>query len=303
MISLKQINYALTVGKNLHFKKAADECFVSASTLSNSIGDMEKQLGFKIFERDNRKVIITKLGKKFLEKASVISIEIKEIEKISQLHLNPLSHKISLGMIPTISPFLIPTILPRLNMEYPKLQLQLVEAKSQELVNQVQNGELDMAILALPYPLKELRVMKFWAEDFFWICRAEDERASIKKIRARELDLAELILLEEGNCLTDHILAACDATHNHQHTFKVSNLGTLIQLTKGGMGTSLIPAMATAQLVDSDPALAKVCLDEKSPHREIAIVIRETFVAMHEVDLLASLFTEELHKVLPILNP
>ena len=299
MISLKQINYALRVGKTLHFKKAADECFISASTLSNAINEMEKQLGFKIFERDNRRVIVTKQGEDFLEKAAAISLEVEDIKKISQLYAEPLSHKISIGMIPTISPFLIPAVLPRLNKDYPKLELQLVEAKSNELVNQIQNGELDMGILALPYPTKDLKVLKFWAEDFFWICKAGDERSKMQKITARELDLSELILLEEGNCLTDHVLSACNISFSHQHSFRVSNLNTLMQLIKGGMGTTLIPAMATEQLVDNDRMLTKAYLDEKSPHREIALLTRETFVAMDEVGLLADIFSEELQKALP----
>ncbi len=299
MISLKQINYALRVGKTLHFKKAADECFISASTLSNAINEMEKQLGFKIFERDNRRVIVTKQGEDFLEKAAAISLEVEDIKKISQLYAEPLSHKISIGMIPTISPFLIPAVLPRLNKDYPKLELQLVEAKSHELVNQIQTGELDMGILALPYPIKDLKVLKFWAEDFFWICKVDDERSNMKKITARELDLSELILLEEGNCLTDHVLSACNISFSHQHSFRVSNLNTLMQLVKGGMGTTLIPAMATEQLVDNDRMLTKAYLDEKSPHREIALLTRETFVAMDEVGLLADIFSEELQKALP----
>ena len=299
MISLKQINYALQIGKTLHFKKAADECFISASTLSNAIKEMEKQLGFKIFERDNRRVIVTKQGEDFLEKAAAISLEVEDIKKISQLYAEPLSHKISIGMIPTISPFLIPTVLPRLNKDYPKLELQLVEAKSHELVHQIQNGELDMGILALPYPTKDLKVLKFWAEDFFWICKADDERSKIQKITAKELDLSELILLEEGNCLTDHVLSACNISFSHQHSFRVSNLNTLMQLIKGGMGTTLIPAMATEQLVDNDRMLTKAYLDEKSPHREIALLTRKTFVAMDEVGLLADIFSEELQKALP----
>ena len=223
----------------------------------------------------------------------------EDIKKISQLYAEPLSHKISIGMIPTISPFLIPAVLPRLNKDYPKLELQLVEAKSHELVNQIQNGELDMGILALPYPVKDLKVLKFWSEDFFWICKADDERSKMQKITARELDLSELILLEEGNCLTDHVLSACNISFSHQHSFRVSNLNTLMQLVKGGMGTTLIPAMATEQLVDNDRMLTKAYLDEKSPHREIALLTRETFVAMDEVGLLADIFSEELQKALP----
>ena len=120
-------------------------------------------------------------------------------------------------------------MLPRLNKDYPKLELQLVEAKSHELVHQIQNGELDMGILALPYPVKDLKVLKFWAEDFFWICKADDERSKIQKITARELDLSELILLKKGIvlpimfCLPAIFLLV-------PHSFRVSNLNTLMQL-------------------------------------------------------------------------
>ena len=197
-------------------------------------------------------------------------------------------------MIPTISPFLIPAVLPRLNKDYPKLELQLVEAKSNELVNQIQNGELDMGILALPYPIKDLKVLKFWAEDFFWICKADDERSKMKKITARELDLSDLILLEEGNCLTDHVLSACNISFSRQHSFRVSNLNTLMQLIKGGMGTTVIPEMAISQLLNSDPELTSSHLNEKGPHREIAIVIRPNYAGRKDVEVLLSQFSRQL---------
>ena len=113
MLTLKQIDYALAVGKNLHFKKAADECYVSPSTLSNAITELETQLGVKIFERNNKKVIVTSLGQEILEKAQQIRLEVQNIYELVQNKSNGLSHYISLGIIPTISPYFLPLILPK----------------------------------------------------------------------------------------------------------------------------------------------------------------------------------------------
>ena len=112
MITLKQINYALSVSRNLHFKKAADECSVSPSTLSNAVTEMENQLGYEIFERDNKRVLKTELGKTFLESAQSIKLQIDDLEKLAHLKEEPLSHSLSLGIIPTIGPYLLPVVLP-----------------------------------------------------------------------------------------------------------------------------------------------------------------------------------------------
>ena len=209
MVSIKQINYALAVEKEMHFKNAADKCYVSASTLSNAISKMEKQLGFEIFERNNKKVIITKLGKEILKKYKSIKLQLEDIHKISENNSQPLSHPISLGVIPTISPFLMPNAIKSLSGKFPKLNLLISEGQSNDLIDKVKNGDLDMAILALPYKLQGLIPKKFWVEDFFWITKKDDARSKVKEIKANELDRSELLLLEEGHCLKDHILSAC----------------------------------------------------------------------------------------------
>ena len=129
MISIKQINYAIAVAETLHFKKAAEKCFVSPSTLSNAITEMESQLGLKIFERDNKKVIVTNLGQSIIEKAKNIKNEIENISKLSELNSEPFSNSISLGIIPTIGPFLLPILLPRIKKDYPNLNLNIVRLK------------------------------------------------------------------------------------------------------------------------------------------------------------------------------
>lgn len=123
MISIKQINYALAVAKTLHFRKAAEICFVSPSTLSNAITEMENQLGVKIFERDNKKVFVTELGREILEKSKTIKMQLEDIQKISESTKAPLSHNLSIGIIPTVSPFILPYLLPKLRSDFPKLNL------------------------------------------------------------------------------------------------------------------------------------------------------------------------------------
>ncbi len=294
MITIKQIGYALKVAANLHFKKAADECFVTPSTLSNAITEMEKQLGFQVFERDNRKVMVTNLGADFIKKAQLIKLQLEDIRKISELQSEPLSHRLSVGIIPTISPFFIPMVLPKLSIEYPKLILQLEEAQSELLINRVKTGDLDMAILALPYDLKGMVAFKFWEEDFYWVSKADDKRSKVGKIKARDLKASELILLEDGNCLKDHVLSACKIAESSQHSFRASTLTTVIQLVKGGMGTTVIPEMAISQLLNSDPELTSSHLNEKGPHREIAIVIRPNYAGRKDVEVLLSLFARQL---------
>ena len=295
MISVKQINYALAVEKELHFKNAADKCYVSASTLSNAISEMEKQLGFEIFERNNKKVIVTKLGEEILNKYKNIKLQLEDIKKISENNSQPLSHPISIGVIPTISPFLMPLAIKSLSSKFPKLNLNISEGQSNELIDKVKKGDLDMAILALPFKLRGLIPIKIWVEDFFWITKKDDARSKAKEIKANELDRSELLLLEEGHCLKDHILAACKMTKQASNiSFKASSLNTLVEFVKNGMGTTLVPKMAISQLMAGNPDLKNLHLNESGPHREIAIVIRPNYGGIQDVELLES----ELKKIL-----
>lgn len=294
MISIKQINYAIAVAETLHFKKAAEQCFVSPSTLSNAITEMENQLGLKIFERDNKKVIVTNLGKSIIEKAKNIKNEIENISKLSELNSEPFSNSISLGIIPTIGPFLLPILLPRIKKDYPNLNLNIVEAQTDVLLKKISSGEIEMAIMALPFETSGYKVNKFWNENFFWITKKEDPRSNKTSIKAKDLDLSELIMLEEGNCLKDHILNACKIKNTSKITFNASTLSTSIELVKGGIGTTLVPEMAVTKLIADNPELSKIKLDEKGPHREIALISRQNYAGEREVKDLMKLFSEEL---------
>ena len=297
MLTFKQIDYALAVGKNLHFKKAADECYVSPSTLSNAITELETQLGVKIFERNNKKVIVTSLGHEILSKAKKIKLEVKNIHELAQHNVDGLSSSLSIGIIPTISPYFLPLVLPKIQKEFSNLQLKIEEGQSQILTNRVKEGDLDMAILALPYDVQDLVSFKFWEEDFFWVSHSQNKNAGKSEIRASELEHSELMLLEDGHCLKDHILDACNIDSSSQYSLKASSLNTLIQLVKGKMGTTLVPEMALKELVGNKKDLSISHLDEPGPHREIALITRPNYAGMENVKMLVDFFGNSLKEL------
>jgi len=296
MISLKQIIYALAIKRNLHFKKAAEECSISQSALSTALAEMEKQLGFQIFERDNKKVLITPLGREVLEKARSIKLQMDDIQHLADAHKTPLSTPLSVGIIPTISPYLLPVILPALQSKYPDLQLNVSEQQSHVLVDQVRRGIIDTAILALPYDIQGLLAFKFWQENFFWLSHVDDNLAEKTSIAADDIDSTRLMLLQEGHCLKDHALAACKLSHIASRNLSATSLSTLVQLVAGKMGSTLIPQMALKSLVENNPDLKAIPLAESGPHREIAFIVRPNYPGLNNVEILMALFAKLLHK-------
>jgi LysR family transcriptional regulator, hydrogen peroxide-inducible genes activator len=296
MISFKQIVYALALERTLHFRKAALECSISQSAFSTALSEMEKQLGFQVFERNNKKVFITPLGQRMLKQARVIQLQMDDLHRLADIHKRPLSSPISIGIIPTISPFLLPIILPPLQSQYPDLDLGVYEEQSHVLVEQVKRGDIDVAILALPFDIKGLLTFKFWQENFYWVTCSDNELAKKSNIRANEIDTSTLMLLNEGHCLKDHALAACKLTSEPSHSLSATSLTTLVQLVAGKMGSTLVPEMAVTQLVDLNPALAKVPLAESGPHREIAFIVRPNYPAVKNIELLIELFNKVLNR-------
>ena len=296
MITLKQINYALSIQKNLHFKKAADECFVSPSTLSNAINEMEAQLGTQIFERDNKKVIVTKSGEEILKKAKEIKIQMQDIYKLGENRNSIGNLSISMGIIPTVGPYFLPLILPELKKRFPNLNLKIIEGQSTQLVSKVKDGDLDIAILALPFELKGLLALKFWKENFHLISHKDEVGKKRKKIKAKNIDTSNLLVLEDGHCLKKHIISACKISTKKEFSMESSSMGTLIQLVAGKMGKTLVPKLAVNQLIESIPSLVETELDEPGPHRELAVIIRPTYTGLQHVEELIEIFKEKLIK-------
>ncbi len=295
MISIKQLSYALTVEETLHFKKAAEKCNVSQSTLSTALNELEKRLGLQIFERDNKKVLVTPIGKRVLLQARSIMLQVEDLQHFAEIQKSPFSYPLSIGLIPTIAPYLLPKLLPILQRHYPLAQLNIVENQSHNLVEMVKRGELDTAILALPYPCDSLLTLPFWEEDFYWVALEGQQHTNQKEISSKELSYCNLLLLEEGHCLKDHILDACKMTdHKSQQNFSATSLNTLTQMVLGNLGTTLIPQMAIDQLTSQHPNLSVVHLNEPGPHRQLAFIMRPNFTRLSSIEALTAMCKQAL---------
>lgn len=295
MISIKQLHYALAIEKTLHFKKAAVACNVSQSALSTAINELEKQLGVTIFERNNKQVLVTNNGRLILSKAKKVKLELDELLQISQLNKQPFASPMTIGVIPTIGPYLLPKVLPEVRKQYPNFKLKIIEEQSHVLVEMVRTGVIDAAIFALPYPIAGLISFDFWQEDFYWICHKDECPKKIQEITTEELELEKLMLLKDGHCLKEHALAACQLQHQKQDTdFDSASLHTLVQMVAGKLGTTLVPQMALDQLIHNESELRAIHLNEPGPHRTIALVIRPNYVRTNELTLLKDIFTQQL---------
>lgn len=298
MISLKQIKYALAIEEHLHFKKAADACSISQSALSSAINDMENILGFQVFERDNKKVLITPLGQQVLDKARKIFVEVNDLSSMAASLQEPLSGELSVGMIPTIAPYLLPVILPAIQESYPKLNLTIEEDESTQLVSRVLAGQLDTAILALPFDCQGLLTFPFWDEDFYLVAHRDTSLAKLKTVSTGDIELSTLMLLKDGHCLKDHALSVCGIKNESTVNIRGTSLGTLIQLVSGKLGTTLVPEIALQQLVAHHPELIALPLKEPGPHRRIAFIVRPNYPALNNIELLKGLITEQLQQTL-----
>jgi LysR family hydrogen peroxide-inducible transcriptional activator len=295
MISIKQLYYALAVEKTLHFKKASEACNVSQSALSTAINELEKQLGITIFERNNKKVLVTNQGRLILTKAKKVKLEVDELLQISNNNNDPFSNAMTIGVIPTIGPYLLPKVLPAIRKKYPDLKLKIVEEHSNVLVDMVRAGDIDTAILALPFAIDGLMRFDFWQEDFYWVSHKDECPKQMEEITSDEVELETLMLLKEGHCLKDHALAACSMQNKEQYAdFNSASLHTLIQMVAGKLGTTLVPQMALDQLIYNESELRAIHLNEPGPHRVISLVIRPNYVRVDEIALLKDIFNTQL---------
>ncbi len=293
MITLRQLEFALAVAKHKHFKRAAEECSISQSALSLGIAELEKQLDTQIFERNNKQVLITPIGEQLLQRAQTIFSEIQDLITMAHSHQTPLAYPMTIGIIPTIAPYLLPKVLPALTDKYPTFEMTVVEKQTERLLDLVRYGHIDTAIIALPYVVEGLHVFEFWAEDFFAVFPKGSDLARLDHITSSQLSKTNLLLLGEGHCLTDQVLSICSMSKEQiKSGFSDASLNTIIQMALAGMGTTLVPEIAIDQIAGDNVMV--VPLAEKGPHRKLAFVTRLNYARVNDVKILSEIFSAVL---------
>ena len=243
--TLRQLRYLVALAEHRHFGRAAEACFATQSTLSAGLQELESLLGVTLVERTKRKVLMTPLGDEVAARACHLLRGAEDIADLARAHGKPLCGRLRLGVIPTIAPFLLPRSLPGLRSLYPELKLELREDLTARLLERLANGDLDAAILALPYEAAEMEMEALFTDPFVLACPPDHPLAALDSVSGAHLAEVDLLLLEEGHCLRDHALAACSLPAPRRgEGMLATSLGTLVQMVASGMGVTLLPRMA-----------------------------------------------------------
>lgn len=268
--TLRQLRYLVAVVDRCHFGQAAAACSVSQSTLSASIQELEDLLGAPLLERTKRSVVPTPLGRSVAERARGLLKGAEDLMDLAQAARDPLSGPLHLGVIPTIGPFLLPRAMPRLRESFPKLQLYLREDQTARLLERLDAGELDAVLLALPYALGDLEVMDLGEDRFSIVYPAGQQPAP-------NIADENLLLLEDGHCLRDQALAACELEGARRNAgFNGTSLHTLAQMVANGLGVTLMPQMAIEAGILRGLDVTVRPLAGAVPHRRIGLAWRRT---------------------------
>ncbi|RIV92771.1 hydrogen peroxide-inducible genes activator [Aurantiacibacter xanthus] len=286
--TIKQLQYLVALHEAGHFGRAADASFVSQSTLSAGIRELESLLGVTLVERSRRVVRFTPLGNQVVAKAHRLLREAEELSELVQAAGQPLSGELRMSVIPTIAPFLLPRILPRLRKERPQLKLFLREETSDHAIESLHHGRADCVLLALPFATGEVAKAKICDDELYVAFPKDDPRDPPAEIPPAMIDEARLMLLEDGHCLKEHALAACNRPELRASATMIgTSLHTLVQMVDNGLGLTMLPKMAIdAGILHETNVVARPLKGPKTS-REIALVWRANSPREEEFRMLA----------------
>lgn len=272
--SLRQLEYAVAVAGTLNFRKAAQQCNVSQPSLSAQLAQLEESIGVQLFERNRQKVLVTSHGSDVIARARVLLRYADDVEAAARRAADPFGGTMRLGVIPTVSPYLLPRIAPVLRREYPRLRLLWTEEKTAILADQLESGSLDAILVAKEAPLGDVDV-EVIAHDPFLLAAARTHPLvhSARPVRASELRGEHVLLLEEGHCFRDQALAICTRAKAHELEFRATSLTTLVQMVAAGDAVTLLPALAVP-VEGRRLKLRKFA--EVAPHRTIVLAWRKS---------------------------
>ncbi len=273
--TLKQLQYFLALCKEQHFGRAAQRSFISQSAFSNAIQELEASLKTRLVDRTNRRVTITSIGQDVAIQARLVLRDMESLIEISQGDSDPLCGDLRLGVIPTIAPFVLPRVLPKIRKAFPQLQLFLVEDQTQRLHERLMQGELDVLLLALPWAMRGVEERILFRDEFRLAYRQGTPRVDPGNYRFNRLDTDSILLLEDGHCLRDHALAACKIRDTQKvRRFGASSLLTLIEMIDADLGISFLPEMALGSSLLRNTRVRLQPLSDGS-YRNIGLVWRK----------------------------
>lgn len=275
--SVRQLRHAVALYETQSFSKAADMSFVAQSSLSTSIKELEDILGVSLFERTTRKVLPTQAGESFILKAKLILRDMQDAVEETQNFKKSFSGDLRLGTIPTIGPYLLPKFLDITRKNYPGYRIYIQEDQTENLLNKLEQGSLDILILALPVDTRDFVVGDFLEDPLYLLCYKDHALSQQQTITRTSLSHHDLLLLEDGHCLRNHALSMCSISYDTKHdSFQATSLKTLLYMIESNLGISLIPKMAVHEEVKEESDVVVKEFSGSAPKRQIALVWRKT---------------------------
>ena len=290
--TMKQLQYLVALADTRHFGRAAERCHITQSTLSAGIRDLESVLGTAVAERSNRHVLITRVGAQVAERAKALLRDAEEVMEVASAGRAPMTGDMRLGVIPTIGPFLLPRVLPGLRERFPELTVYLREEQTAPLLARLEDGELDAALIALPYETGDLDTRVILEDEFLFACNRDHAFAGAGEVSLDALAGERLLLLEEGHCLRGHALDVCEMGDTIARAqFEASSLHTLVQMVAAGIGVTLVPRLAVDARIAEGTGISLSRLAVPASRR-IGLAWRRTSLRAEEFRLLADTLRE-----------
>ena len=293
--TIKQLRYFVALCEEQHFGRAAARSFVSQSAFSTAIQDLEHLLDAQLVDRTRRQVTITSVGQEIETQARLCLRDVESLVEMVGQRREPLSGPLHVGVIPTIAPFLLPPLLPKLRRSYKSLKLFLIEDQTERIHERLLDGELDVLLLALPYDLRSIETMTLFRDRFCLAMREGSEAVDPDNYRFNRLQAESILLLEDGHCLRDHALAACKIRNTEKvNRFAASSLLTLVEMVDADLGITFLPEMARGSGLLKNTRVRMYPMPEQS-HRAIGLAWRKGSARAEEFRLLGE-FIREHHR-------
>ena len=276
-MNLRDLKYLVSLADHKHFGRAAAACYVSQPTLSTQIKKLEDELGVPLVERAPRKVMLTPAGRDAADRARRIVAEVEQMKEAARRSQDPEAGTVRLGLFPTLGPYLLPHVVPRLRARFPHLELLLVEEKSDVLLSRLREGKLDAGLLALPVADDQLHTEFLFEEPFLLAVPESHPLAKRESLTLAELSQHQLLLLEDGHCLREQALDVCRLSGaNEKSEFRATSLETLRQMVAADVGITLLPTLAVKPPVARYENIHLLGFSDSHPSRQIAMVWRRS---------------------------
>lgn len=290
-MNLRDLKYVVAVAEHRSFIQAAEKCFVSQPTLSTQIKKVESYLGVKLFERSNKKVMLTEIGEDIVASAQSVLDEVERMKVLAANAHDPLAGRLRLGAFPSLASYIFPDAVLTIKAELPNIKLILVEEKTNILIGLLERGEIDAAFLSLPLKEDYLVFQPLFDDPFKLAVAIDHPLTNEKTITASALQDQPLLLLDEGHCMRDQALQFCQSTGaEEQPGVRAASLETLRQMVIAGTGMTLIPKIAIKQQEDT---IRYIPFESPVPKRTIGLVWRKSSVRNQLMEKLVELFEYE----------